>query len=219
MSFLAKILMLILLVIPAVGLSQNTPPQTFVDFCTGATVSGPVTLTAFDLTPGKAISCSSPRGRNFKLSSKGVAGWQYCRQPDGRYLVQFVVSPWSDFEQAPLMAKDLLQAGMSATPVTVDSLLRKYHSSPMTEPAHKALYCEARAQIRAEWPQDEVVSEWVTVSTITYNYRSGSLAGVAGTVALNVPCNCVVPFVVGSTTYCPLRGASNATVVARCKKP
>ncbi|NJN38982.1 MAG: hypothetical protein HC790_10085 [Acaryochloridaceae cyanobacterium CSU_3_4] len=51
------------------------------------------------------------------------------------------------------MSRELLAAGLSASPTSVDALLRKYYDTPMTDPAFEgSVYCEARAQIRAELP-------------------------------------------------------------------
>lgn len=200
------------------AVAQNVNP------CTGQTTTNPVNLGNF--VTGQPTTCVNASARQYEANAAGVMAWRYCLNPaTGKHYFQLAVSPWSDFQQAPAMAKDLLAAGLNADEATIQALANKYVSKSLADPAHAAVWCPVWDRMVAGRPADVPVVQppapgsWVTASTLLYTLRNGALSGLAGTTTVGKACDCAKPFVLGTVTYCPLAGATNQAMVARCRKP
>lgn len=163
--------------------------------------------------------CERETGRTVNFNAKGAAAWRYCfNSATGKFYPQTAVAPWADFQAAPGMALDIVQAGVNADNATIQALLLKYSRGTFVDAEHAAVWCPFRAQIVAGIPAAPVVAAWVTSGMTTYKFTGTGLAGVAGSTTLGTPCDCAKPFALGAATYCPLQGGPAATV-ARCKRP
>lgn len=213
---LAAALVLLSLLACGVAEAQNVNP------CTGQPTTNPVNLGNYVV--GQPTTCVNASARQYEANAHGVMAWRYCLNPaTGKHYFQLAVSPWSDFQQAPAMAKDLLAAGLNMDEASIDALARKYMNKPLADPAHAAVWCPVWDRLvtgrPADLPPPAPAPVWVTASTLLYNARNGALSGLAGTTTLNKACDCSKPLVLGTVTYCPLQGATNQDMVARCRKP
>lgn len=200
------------------GAASAFGQTTSVDPCTGAVLNQPPTP-PLDLT--QPLVCERDTGRTYDFNKFGAIAWRYCYSPTlKKYRSEMVVAPWDDLKNVPGMAKDVASAGLSADNETIRQMLIKYKSGHIADAAHAAVWCPFKERMLAGVPPPPPpvpVVSWVTASTITYKFTGSALAGVSGTVKLNEACDCSKPYVFGTATYCPVKGAAIANVVARCK--
>lgn len=152
----------------------NPAQSQVVDVCTGAPIAQPAS--APDFPAGTVPQCNNSRGETLGANGKGVTGWRYCKQPDGKYRIQWFAATWEVIGNTPGMFVDYLTAGGAATPnTTIVTLADKYkaQAKPLASPELAAVWCPFRPQMQAQWPApDQTPTGPVTSGAVTANGTS-----------------------------------------------
>lgn len=198
-------------------LTLNAAAQS-VDPCTGQATSAPV------WTPpnlNQPIVCERETGRTVNFNSKGAAAWRYCfNAATGKFYPQTAVGPWADFQSAPGMALDIVQAGINADNATIQAILKKYSRGTFIDAEHAAVWCPFRAQIVAGIP---AAPAWVTTSTVLYriNETDSGLGLQVGTVPRGAAVDPTGRRIFSRMTFCQWKGGTSPfkTFVRCSEKP
>lgn len=157
-------------------------------------------------------------------NAAGIVAYSYCKI-DGKWRKQWGAATW-DSLIGKNMAANAKAALASATPLTTfQQLTIATVTTPLSDPSLTAVWCPALTKIRANKPADDVIAGpdvWRTPASGAFTLyatvngvRTAAISGRKATA--NATCNCASKIAVGTSTYCPLAGAS-VNEVTLCQK-
>ena len=215
-------LFLVLLIFAWLEASAQTPN---LNPCTGLPATPPY-YTDVDLSKPWP-TCSDPTLPRIDTNSAGIVGWRWCKAPNGVF-AQWGVVTWDDFKVQPMLALELMAAGLSMNEAALETVSRKYGAltKPLAHPANAAVWCPAWPKIAATRPAAaaSAPSAWIVAkngtSTLrpTYLVTAGRRSTTSnGSVPVGSDCDTARGVVEGPLTF-GYPAAAKPDSVALCVK-